>query len=116
MTTLLQRLLSHPFFKRLNSDGKLHDRPPLALIQQALLDAINDCHDERAARIRYKIDIAQTPIQLWDLRSDVHQCIARLHSERVAAARINDMAGMFVGWIPASQLARIQPGFRTSEK
>ena len=88
----------------------------MAPIQRALADAINDCDGDRAARIRYKIDMAQTPTQLWDLRSDVHQCIARVHSERVAAARVNDMAGMFVGWIPASQLTRIQPGFRTSEK
>ena len=88
----------------------------MALIQQGLHDAINDCDDERALQIRYKIDLAQTPMQLWALRSDVHQCIARLHSERVAAARVNEIAAMFVGWIPDSQLTRIQPGFRTSEK
>ena len=115
VTPLIQRFFSNPFIQRLGS-AKYRNRPPLDLIQQALADALNDCDGDRATLIRYKIDMAQTPIQLWELRSDVHQCIARLHSERVAAARVNDIAGMFEGWIPANQLTRIQPGFRTSEK
>ena len=116
MTNLFQRIFANTFRDSANPDANAKQKPSMAQIQQALHAAVSDCHDVRGQRTRYKIDIAKTPAELWALRSDLHQCIAQLHSERVAAARINDLAVMFEGWIPASQLTRIQPGFRTSEK
>ena len=64
--------------------------------------------------MHYKIDFARTPADLWALRSDLHQCIAQVHTESVAAQRINDMASIFQGWVPAAQLTKIQPDFRPS--
>jgi hypothetical protein len=116
VTNLIQRIFANPFRNSASHDANAKTKPSMAQIQQALNDAINDCQDVRGQRIRYKIETAKTPADLWALRSDLHQCIAQQHSERVAAARINDAAMMFEGWVPASQLIRIQPGFRTSEK
>jgi hypothetical protein len=116
VTPLLQRLFANPFRTSVSPEGEVKQKPSMAQIQLALNAAVSDCHDVRGQRIRYKIEIAQTPVDLWALRSDLHQCIAQHHSERVAAARINDVAELFEGWIPANQLTRIQPGFRTSEK
>jgi len=119
MNLMLQRMFRH-FFKS-SADhsavgGNSRDKLTLVQIQQALHAAVCDCTDIRAQRVNYKIDQAKTPADLWALRSDLHQCIAQVHSERVAASRINDLAGLFEGWLPASQLTRIQPGFRTFEK
>lgn len=116
MIQLIQRLFSNPFRKHTHGDALASQRLSMVQLQQALRDAVHDCRDERAKRIRYKIDDARTPGELWALRSDMHQCFAQFHSERLAAARINDVAMLFAGWVPASQLTRIQPGFRTSEK
>lgn len=116
MIQLIQRLFSNPFRKRVSNHTHAGERLSMVQLQQALRDAVHDCRDERAKRIRYKIDDARTPGELWALRSDMHQCFAQFHSERLAAARINDVAMLFAGWVPASQLTRIQPGFRTSEK
>lgn len=116
MIQLIQRLFFNPFRKRASGQTLASQRLSMAQLQQALHDTVQDCGEQRATRIRYRIDKARTPQDLWALRSDMHQCLAQFHSERVAAARINDVAMMFAGWIPASQLTRIQPGFRTSKK
>ncbi len=119
MIKLIQRIFAHPLrFSASQGADQIpaQDKLPMAQIQQALRDALHDCADVRGQRVSYNIDQAKTPVELWALRSDLHQCIAQTHSERVATARINDMAAMFEGWIPASQLARIQPGFRHSAK
>ena len=116
MIQLIQRFFSNPFRHRARQQALASQKLPMAQLQQALRDAVHDCSDEHAKRVRYKIDKAQTPSELWALRSDMHQCFARFHSERVAMARINDVAMLFTGWIPASQLTRIQPGFRASGK
>lgn len=119
MISLFRRVLAMPFRHIANkkaSQRAVDNKLPLAQIKQALRETISDCTDVRSHRASFKIDQARTASDLWALRSELHQCIARLHSERVAAARINDMATLFTGWLPASQLTRIQPGFRTSEK
>ncbi len=115
MKHLIQRIFTNPFRNSASNDAVANQKAPLAQIQQALRDAVHDCVNLRAQRINYKINQAKTPAELWALRSDLHQCIAQIHSERVAAARINDVAVMFEGWIPASQLTRIQPGFHNSK-
>ena len=87
---------------------------PLADIQLNLRDVLRGCEGVRADRLMYKIDNAKTPAELWALRSDLHQCVAQAHTESVAALRINDLSEIFVGWVPAVQLAKIQPDFKPS--
>lgn len=80
---------------------------PIDEIRRTLHGTLHDCKDMRAQRMIYKINTAQTPVDLWLLRSDLHQCIAQTHSQRVAAERINSLVHVFEGWLPASQLAKI---------
>lgn len=119
MISFFRHVLAMPFRHIASRKAAQHaadNKLPLAQIQQALRETISDCTDVRSHRAGYKIDQAKTPADLWALRGELHQCIARLHGERVAAARVNDMAALFTGWLPSSQLTRIQMGFRASEK
>lgn len=96
--------------------AKLESGAPLAEIQLSLREALAGCHGVRTDRMLYKIDSAKTPAELWALRSDLHQCIAQVHTESVAALRINDLSQVFAGWIPAAQLAKIHPDFKPSQR
>ena len=90
-------------------------KKPLPDIQHSLRDALTGCNGVSADRLFYKIDVAQTPADLWALRSDLHQCIAQVHSEGIAAQRINQVNAVFAGWIPSAQRLDIQPDFKPSK-
>ncbi len=81
---------------------------PIEQIRHSLRSTLDDCEDIRAQRVKFKINAARTPADLWMLRSDLHQCISQVHSQRVAVERINSLVSVFEGWLPASQLTRIQ--------
>jgi hypothetical protein len=83
---------------------------PIEQIRHSLRRTLDDCKDKdiRAQRVMFKINAAKTPADLWMLRSDLHQCISQVHSQRVAVERINSLVDVFEGWIPPSQLTRIQ--------
>ena len=89
---------------------------PLAEIQLSLREALGGCQGVLADRLLFRIDSAKTPAELWGLRSDLHQCIAQVHTESAAALRINGLSHVFAGWVPAAQLAKIQPDFKPSRK
>ena len=110
MKTALRRIFGAPAPKPLSVA-----RAPLSTIQLSLREALCGCQGVRADRLLYKIDLAKTPAELWALRSDLHQCIAQVHTESVAAERINDLISVFAGWVPAAQLTKIQPDFKPSK-
>jgi hypothetical protein len=60
----------------------------VAEIQSSLKEVLVDCHGVQADRLLYRIDGARKPAELWALRSDVYQCIAKSHTESVASTRI----------------------------
>ena len=72
-------------------------RLPLEQIRQRLYSALSDCKD----------NVAASPPELWLLRCDMHQCIARVHDQAEATRRINALLDAFEGWVPAGQLAEI---------
>jgi hypothetical protein len=82
-------------------------RMPVEQIRESLQALLHDCKDMRSERVLYKINMAQTPSELWLLRSDLHQCIAQTHTQTEAAERINSLIEVFDGWLPAGQLTRI---------
>lgn len=85
--------------------------PPARLtldeIRHRLYQALADCKDMSTQRVIYKINVAASPAELWQLRCDLHQCIARLHNQTEATRRINDLLDAFEGWVPSGQLAQI---------
>jgi len=71
-----------------------------------------DCKDSGTQRAVYRINVAATPPELWLLRSDLHQCIARSHDQAEATRRINGLLDAFKGWLPSRQLTRIPESLR----
>jgi hypothetical protein len=82
-------------------------RLTLEQIRQRLYQALADCKDMSTQRAIYRINVAATPAELWLLRCDLHQCIARVHNQAEASRRINALLDAFEGWVPAPQLAPI---------
>ena len=76
-------------------------------IRDRLYQALADCKDMNAQRVIYKINVAPTPADLWLLRCDLHQCIARVHNQGEATRRINDLLDAFEGWVPSGHLTPI---------
>lgn len=83
------------------------NRVPIEVIREHLAALLHDCSDTSAQRIIYRINSTQTPAELWHLRSDLLQCIARARSQSEAVERINSVIRVFEGWVPDSQLAPI---------
>jgi hypothetical protein len=71
------------------------------------LDAIADCTRLNDERIRAQVGRAANAQQLWQLRSDIYQAIARKHCEAEAARRLNELLPAFEGWLPPGALRRL---------
>jgi hypothetical protein len=80
---------------------------PLTEVRQRLRAVLVDCTAMDAQRIQFKVQAAMTAHELWMLRSDLYECVARHHSQSEAARRINDLLPCFDGWLPSRQLVRI---------
>lgn len=80
---------------------------PLAGIRQRLLAVLDDCTAVDTRRIQFKVQASMSAHELWMLRSDLYECVARHHSQTEAARRINDLLPCFDGWLPSRQLVRI---------
>jgi hypothetical protein len=83
------------------------ERLTLEQIRHRLYEALADCKDMSTQRAIYRINVAASPADLWLLRCDLHQCIARVHSQSEASRRINDLLDAFSGWVPSRQLTPI---------
>ncbi|WP_395058031.1 hypothetical protein [Polaromonas sp.] len=91
------------------------DRLSLEQIRERLYAALLDCKDMGAQRVIYRINVAATPSELWLLRSDLHQCIARVHDQAEATRRTNLLLDAFEGWVPSHQLKLIPEPVRDSQ-
>ena len=80
---------------------------PLTEVRQRLEMTVQDCQGASAQRLTYKINSAETAIDLWLLRSDLYQCISQVHGQAEADRRINALLDIFSGWMPANQLSQI---------
>jgi hypothetical protein len=57
-------------------------------MRSALLETVQDCRSVPALRLHGHIARAATPRDLWALRADAHDVIARHHCQSIAAQRI----------------------------
>lgn len=80
---------------------------PLAQIKLQMDKCMHDMPGIEAERLRYKIAAARTAGDLWLLRSDMYQTIAKLKNQSEAALRINGLLSCFAQWLPDRQLSRI---------
>ena len=80
---------------------------PLTEVRQRLRAVLADCTAMDAQRIQFRVQAAMTAHDLWMLRSNLYECVAREHSQSEAARRINALLPCFDGWLPSRQLVRI---------
>ncbi len=80
---------------------------PLGEMRQHLRAVLDDCTAMDAQRLQFKVQAAMSAHELWMLRSDLYECVARHHSQSEAARRINALLPCFDGWLPSCQLVRI---------
>ncbi len=85
------------------SGGKL----PIAQIKLQMTQVLHDMQGIEAERLRYKINTTITVSELWMVRSNLYQTVAKHHSQSEAALRINALLPSFQGWLPAKQLTPI---------
>jgi hypothetical protein len=76
-------------------------------LRRRSLDAIADCTRLNDERIRAQVGRAVNAQQLWQLRSDLYQAIARKHCEAEAARRLNELLPAFEGWLPPGALRKL---------
>ncbi|MES2687225.1 MAG: hypothetical protein V4706_10410 [Pseudomonadota bacterium] len=91
------------------------ERLSLEQLRERMYAALLDCKDMGVQRVIYRINVAATPTELWLLRSDLHQCIARVHDQAEATRRTNNLLDAFEGWVPSHQLTRIPESVRESQ-
>jgi hypothetical protein len=69
----------------------------LQRMRSALLETVQDCRSVPALRLHGHIARAATPRDLWALRADAHDVIARHHCQTVAAQRIQTLESLREG-------------------
>jgi hypothetical protein len=83
----LQRLL-HLFRRSTASPLPSARDIDLPRLRSALLESVKDCRDMPALRLHARITRANTAQDLWILRADAHDVIARHHCQAIAEQRI----------------------------
>jgi hypothetical protein len=80
----------------------------LADVQKELALTLEDCPDDvLRLRIEGWISSATSVTELWLLRCDIYQCVARACGQGEASRRINSLLPVFEGWIPDRQLVPV---------
>lgn len=80
----------------------------LADVKKQLVMVLDDCRNGAGhLSIESRISSADSVTELWLLRCDIYQCVARERGQREATHRINSLLPVFEGWIPARHLAPI---------
>ena len=99
--------LSLPFRRSASPAAPEPQRLTLSQIKLRMELSFQDVEGMPADRLRLKVRCAREVKELWQLRSDIHQLLARHTNQQAASQRINDLLPCFEGWIPARQRVRI---------
>lgn len=81
----------------------------LRLARSAMLRSVHDCSGAPTQRLHRRISLAGNHRELWALRADAYNVIARGHCQSIAADRIHDMAHLFHGWVDRAELRSHAP-------
>jgi hypothetical protein len=83
------------------------EKPHLGELRLLLHDAVRQCDGPMCQRMRWRIDGARTAQDLWLLRGDIFQLVARQFCQEEAVQRVNALLPAFTGWLPERMLARL---------
>lgn len=103
MGALMQWLNSRPF----EVPAQAPELRSVEELRLRSLEALADCNRPNDDRIRGQVTRAATPQQLWLMRCDIYQAIARQHCEAEAVRRMNALLPAFEGWLPPGALKRL---------
>lgn len=73
-------------------------------LRRLCLDLFADCMPPGGDRLRAQVAQARTAQQLWLMRCEIYQAIARRHCEAEAVRRINALLPAFEGSMPRAAL------------
>jgi hypothetical protein len=98
--------LSKAFRRSMGAEARA---PKLTLSQIKLQVelAIQDLNGQDADRLRFKIRGCREAQDVWLLRSDLYQLVAKRFSQQEAAQRVNNLLPCFEGWMPTRNLTQI---------
>lgn len=77
----------------------------LAHIRRVMGAQVLDCELRAARRVRDHLARAGTPMQLWLLRAEIYQAVADEFGQPEAQRRVERLAPLFDGLLPARQRA-----------
>ena len=91
------------------ADAPEQANAPMAVndVRIELIGVLKDCRAIDAQRIGLRVQATRSVKELWLMRGDLYDCIARHHSQSEASRRINGLLPCFEGWLPSRQLTRI---------
>lgn len=79
----------------------------LSEVRAAVLGTLQDCNGPACERMRWRLQAAQSPQDLWLLRSEIFSMVSAQHCQAEAAARINALLPAFEPYLPARMLTKI---------
>jgi hypothetical protein len=84
-------------------------QPLLSLdeVRLRVVATLADCDGATADRVRLQARACRTAGDLWLLRGDIYQIIARRHCQLEAGRRLNELLPAFRGWLPDQKLTRL---------
>ena len=86
--------------------------PDLDNIRSVMLLAVASCSEASRLRIEDQIKHASSAVELWLLRSDMFQCLARERGQMHAAERVAELSPLFRDALPGIASAGKSPDNR----
>lgn len=98
-----KKSLNSLMYESISEPEKLH----LGEVRLLLHDALRQCEGPMCQRMRWRIDAARTAEDLWLLRGEIFQLVARQFCQEEAVRRVNTLLPAFSGWLPERTLMRV---------
>lgn len=73
----------------------LQSSTPLSLVRREFIDSLRDVRTQQAGDLLSRIRIARSMRELWHLRTDIYNLVARHRDEREATYRLNRLNRFF---------------------
>jgi hypothetical protein len=79
----------------------------LNYLKRSMLSLVSDVSLPPSSNLIYRTTNARSATELWLLRVDFYQAVARVHGQSVASQRINRLIPLFELLIPAHMLSPV---------
>jgi hypothetical protein len=76
-------------------------------LREQVQAALAGCDGPMCERMRWRLEACRNANELWMLRGEIFQLVAKQFSQAEAARRINGLLPAFEGWVPARMLVPV---------